>query len=153
MLLLIMGGYVMSDNRFQKSALDAVTLNDQILTADGLLEFDSNNVWTGRSIFHNAGANVRLLKAGLYLVTVGADVLADAAGEVTLQLLNNNIEVPGAQATYTATATATEHLSFEALIHVPLSCCSYSTTTANLTVTISADATVSNAHIVVAKLA
>ena len=144
-----------TNNTFQKSALDAVTLTEQIFTADdgGVLEFNQNNVWTGKSIFHTGGANVRLLKAGLYLVIVDADILATAAGDVTLQLFNNGVAVPGAQATTTAAAADTEHVSFSALIHIPLSCCSYATTTDNLTVGIDVPATVTNAHIVVAKLA
>lgn len=145
----------MANEIYQKSALDAVTIAAQEFTAatGGTLEFNQNNVWTGRSIFHTGGASVKLLKAGLYLVAVDADVLATAAGEVTLQLLDSNVAVPGAQATYTATAGETEHVSFEALVHVPFSCCGYNTNTGNLTVGIDAAATVTNAHIVVAKLA
>ena len=145
----------MANELYQKSALDAVTIAEQEFTAadGGVLEFNQNNVWTGKSIFHTGGANVRLLKAGLYLVTVGADILATAAGDVTLQLFNNGVAVPGAQATITAAAADTEHVSFEALVHVPFSCCGYNTNTGNLTVGIDAAATVTNAHIVVAKLA
>lgn len=144
-----------TNNTFQKSALDAVTIGAQVFTAvtGGILEFNQNNVWTGRSIFHNGGASIRLLKAGLYFVSVDADVLATAAGPVTVQLLNNGVAVPGAQATITAAAADTEHVSFSALIHVPLSCCNYAATTGNLTVSVSVPATVTNAHIVVAKLA
>lgn len=141
---------------YQKSALDAVTLAEQEFTAatGGILEFNQNNVHTGRSIYHTGGAaNVRLLKAGLYLVLVSADILATAAGDVTLQLFNNNVAVPGAQATITAVAADTEHVSLEALVHVPFSCCGYNTNTGNLTVSIDVPATVTNAHIVVAKLA
>lgn len=140
-------------DRYKKSSLDAVTVAAQVLAVGDVLEFNQNNVWTGRSIWHNGGASIRLLKAGLYLVTVDADVLGTAAGPVTLQLLNNNVAVPGAQATFTAVAATTEHVSFSTLIHLPLSCCTYSTTSDNLTVSISAAATVTNAHIVVAKLA
>ena len=84
---------------------------------------------------------------------VDADVLATAAGDVTLQLFNNGVAVPGAQATITAAAADTEHVSFNALVVVPLSCCEYGVTTGNLTVGIDVPATVTNAHIVVAKLA
>lgn len=138
------------DNR--KSSLDAVTIAPQVLTAEGLLVFADNTILTGQSIFHANGSAVRLLKAGLYLVIVDADVLATAAGDVTLQLLKGGEVVPGAQATFTATAGETEHVSFSALVTIPLGCC-YQNTAENLTVQISEAATVTNAHIVVAKLA
>ncbi len=142
-------------DKYKKSSLDAVTIGAQVITAvdGGVLEFNQNNILTGTSIFHLGGASIRLRKAGLYLVSVDADILATAAGPVTLQLFNNGVAVPGAQATITAAAADTEHVSFTALVDVPLSCCSYSATTGNLTVAIDVPATVSNAHIVVAKLA
>ena len=142
-------------DKYKKSSLDAVTIGAQVFAAatGGILEFNQHNVWTGRSIFHTGGANVRLLKAGLYFVSVDADILATAAGPVTVQLLNNGVAVPGAQATFTAVAATTAHVSFNALIHIPLSCCNYAATTGNLTVSISVPSTVTNAHIVVAKLA
>lgn len=155
MLALFIGGMDMENDKYKKSSLDAVTVAAQTFTDDagGVIEFNQNNVLTGSSIFHFNGTNVRLLKAGLYLVSVDADVLATAAGDVTLQLLNNGVAVPGAQATITAAAADTEHVSFTALVTVPLTCCGYNATTENLTVSISAASTVTNAHIVVAKLA
>lgn len=142
-------------DRYKKSSLDAVTLGAQVFTAadGGVLEFNQNNVITGGSIYHQGGASIRLRKAGLYLIMVDADVLATAAGDVTLRLFNNAVAVPGAQATITAAAADTEHVSFSALVVVPLSCCEYGVTTGNLTVGIDVPATVTNAHIVVAKLA
>ena len=48
-----------TNNTFQKSALDAVTLTEQVFTADdgGVLEFNQNNVWTGKSIYYKARDN------------------------------------------------------------------------------------------------
>lgn len=138
-------------NMYEKSALEAVTTTDQVLVADGLLNFETNTVLTGCSIAHVAGSNtVRLLKRGLYQVSVNVDVAPTAAGEIAIQLLNNGVAVPGALATVTGVAATTANLTFTALVRVLLSCCTIDNT-GSLQVQITAAGTVSNANIVVVK--
>ena len=107
---------------YRKSTLNAINTTAQALTANSLVAFNSANV-TGQSIAFTAGTTPAVLqKAGLYLVTVNANLLGTAAGPVTLQLLNNNNAIAGASATVT-TADATEYTaSITTIIEVPCSC-------------------------------
>lgn len=107
---------------YRKSTLNAINTTAQALTANSLVAFNSANV-TGQSIAFTAGTTPAVLqKAGLYLVTVNANLLGTAAGPVTLQLLNNNNAIAGASATVT-TADATEYTaSITTVIEVPCSC-------------------------------
>ena len=90
---------------YEKSALTAVNTTDQAVVADGLLTFATNSVLNGCSIEHVAGSNaVRLLKRGLYQVSVNVDLTPTAAGDIAIQLLNNGVVVPGALATITGAA-------------------------------------------------
>ena len=140
-------------NMYDKSALEAVTTTDQVVVADGLLNFATNTVLSGCSIGHVEGSNaVRLLKRGLYQVSVNVDVAPTAAGEIAIQLLNNGVAVPGALATVTGVAATTDNLAFTALVRVLPSCCAIDNT-GSLQVQITAAGTVSNANIVVVKLA
>lgn len=106
---------------YRKSTLNAINTTAQALTANSLVAFNSANV-TGQSIAFTAGTTPAVLqKAGLYLVTVNANLLGTAAGPVTLQLLNNNNAIAGASATVT-TADATEYTaSITTVIEVPCS--------------------------------
>ena len=70
---------------YQKSALDAVTVPSQTLTADGYVDFESNRLQTGCSVQHVAGSNtVNLINHGLYLVSVNADIVPATAEPITL---------------------------------------------------------------------
>ena len=138
---------------YQKSALCAVTTADQTVTAGGVVNFATNNLLTGTSIQHVAGASaVTIPNSGLYQVTFDADVLPSEAGGVTIQLYNNNVAVSGAQASFTGAATSLVHISFTTLIKV-LQSCNCINNAASLQVQ-SADAlTIGNANITVVKLA
>ena len=138
-------------NMYEKSALNAVNTTDQAVVADGLLTFATNSVLTGCSIEHVAGGNaVRLLKRGLYQVSVNVDLSPTAAGDIAIQLLNNGVVVPGAAATVTGAAGDTYSLAFTALVRVLPSCCVIDNTS-NLQVQVTAAGTVTNANIVVVK--
>lgn len=58
--------------------------------------------------FSFTGNSVSLNHVGIYKLTVTAVVSAPAAGDVTLQLFENGISVPGAFATETITTADTE---------------------------------------------
>ena len=140
-------------NMYDKSALEAVTTTNQVLVADGLLNFATNTILTGCSIAHVAGSNaIRLLKRGLYQVSVNVDVAPTAAGAIAIQLLNNGVAVPGALATVTGVVATTNNLAFTALVQILPSCCAIDNT-GSLQVQITAAGTVSNANIVVVRMA
>lgn len=140
-------------NPYEKSALDAVTVAAQSVVADGFLDFETNTILDGCSISHIAGSNtVKLLKRGLYQVSVNADVEPTAAGDIAVLLFNNGTAVPGAIATITGAAGDTYSLTFTALVKVKPSCYAVDNT-GNLQVQVSAAGSVTNAHIVATKLA
>ena len=139
---------------YQKSALDAVTVPSQTLTADGYVDFESNRLQTGCSVQHVAGSNtVNLINHGLYLVSVNADIVPATAEPITLQLLNNGETVAGAEATITGVAADSAHIAFTTLIRVLKSCPCVIDNRASLQVQITEAANISNANIVVVKLA
>ena len=145
------------DKRYQKSTLNAYTNSAQTVVAEGVVNFNNNNPLTGCSVCHAAGSStVQIVKPGLYLVTVNADAAttATAGGTITLQLFNNGILVPGATATETTTAdTSIVSLAFSTIIRV-LNSCSCVNNQTNLTVVnTGVEVTLSNANVVVVKLA
>ena len=126
----------------------------QTLTADGYVDFESNRLQTGCSVQHVAGSNtVNLINHGLYLVSVNADIVPATAEPITLQLLNNGETVPGAEATITGVAADSAHIAFTTLIRVLKSCPCVIDNRASLQVQITEAANISNANIVVVKLA
>lgn len=144
----------MSNCLFQKSALETTVTADQAVVANGLIEFDTNNVLTGCSIQHAAGSNtVAIICHGLYQVAANVDIDPSAAGDITVQLLNNGVVVPGAEATITGAAADTYSVAFSALLKVLKSCPCVIDNTANLQVQITGAATVKNANLLVVKLA
>lgn len=139
---------------YQKSALDAVTVPSQTLAAGGYVDFESNRLQTGCSVQHVAGSNtVNLINHGLYFVSVNADIVPATAEPITLQLLNNGETVPGAEATITGVAADSAHIAFTTLIRVLKSCPCVIDNRASLQVQITEAANISNANIVVVKLA
>jgi len=138
---------------YQKSALCAVTTAEQTVAAGGVVSFATNNLLTGCSISHVAGGNaVTIPAAGLYQVTFDGDVLPTAAGGVTIQLYNNGVAVPGAQASFTGVATELVHVGFNTLIKV-LQSCNCINNTASLQVQSADEVQIANANITVVKLA
>ena len=138
---------------YHKSALAATTAADQAVAAAGLIDFDTNSVLTGCAITHAAGSNsITLAKPGLYFATFNGDLSPTAAGDVTMQLIGNTVNIPGAEATVTGAAGDTYTANFSKVIRVLPSCCAVDNTTV-LQVQVSAAATISNANINVVKLA
>lgn len=134
--------------------LNAVNTASQTLVANGLVNYTTNTVFKNCGITHVAGSNtVSLKRAGVYLVTVNADVVPTAAGLVSLQLLDNNVLVPGAKGSFTGTAGDTENVSFTTLVRVLKSCAGVIDNTANLQVQVTAGVTLTNANISVVQVA
>ena len=133
--------------------LNAVNTATQAVVADGFIAYTATNVKQGCGIRFNDGSNTISLKGnGIYLVEVNADVVPTNAELITMQLLKNNVVVPAAKATVTGVASSTSSLSFSTLIKVPCSC-NCVDNTANLQVQLTALANVTNASIVVVRIA
>ena len=133
--------------------LNAVNTATQAVVANGFIAYTATNVKQGCGIRFNDGSNTISLKGnGIYLVEVNADVVPTNAELITMQLLKNNVVVPAAKATVTGVASSTSSLSFSTLIKVPCSC-NCVDNTANLQVQLTALANVTNASIVVVRVA
>ena len=133
--------------------LNAVNTATQAVVANGFIAYTATNVKQGCGISYNDGSNTISLKGnGIYLVEVNADVVPTNAELITMQLLKNNVVVPAAKATVTGVASSTSSLSFSTLIKVPCSC-NCVDNTANLQVQLTALANVTNASIVVVRIA
>lgn len=136
----------------QKSALTTVATAAQAVTADGFVDFPTNNLLTGVAIGHVAGSTAVNLIRGLYLVTLNANVTPTAAGDIGLRLVRNGVAVPGAEATVTAATGDTYNISFATLIRVLPSCCVINNNAA-LQVQAAAAGTITNASLSVVRLA
>ena len=133
--------------------LNAVNTATQAVVANGFIAYTATNVKQGCGIKFNDGSNTISLKGnGVYLVEVNADVVPTNAELISMQLLKNNVVVPAAKATVTGVASSTSSLSFSTLIKVPCSC-NCVDNTANLQVQLTALANVTNASIVVVRIA
>ena len=133
--------------------LNAVNTATQAVVANGFIAYTATNVKQGCGIRFNDGSNTISLKGnGTYLVEVNADVVPTNAELISMQLLKNNVVVPAAKATVTGVASSTSSLSFSTLIKVPCSC-NCVDNTANLQVQLTALANVTNASIVVVRVA
>lgn len=133
--------------------LNAVNTATQAVVENGFIVYTATNVKQGCGIRYNDGSNTISLKGnGIYLVEVNADVVPTNAGLISMQLLKNNVVVPAAKATVTGVASSTSSLSFSTLIKVPCSC-NCVDNTANLQVQLTALANVTNASIVVVRIA
>ena len=133
--------------------LNAVNTATQAVVANCFIAYTATNVKQGCGIKFNDGSNTISLKGnGIYLVEVNADVVPTNAELISMQLLKNNVVVPAAKATVTGVASSTSSLSFSTLIKVPCSC-NCVDNTANLQVQLTALANVTNASIVVVRIA
>ena len=133
--------------------LNAVNTATQAVVANGFIAYTATNVKQGCGIRFNDGSNTISLKGnGIYLVEVNADVVPTNAELISMQLLKNNVVVPAAKATVTGVASSTSSLSFSTLIKIPCSC-NCVDNTANLQVQLTALANVTNASIVVVRIA
>ena len=133
--------------------LNAVNTATQAVVENGFIVYTATNVKQGCGIRYIDGSNTISLKGnGIYLVEVNADVVPTNAELISMQLLKNNVVVPAAKATVTGVASSTSSLSFSTLIKVPCSC-NCVDNTANLQVQLTALANVTNASIVVVRIA
>lgn len=138
------------------AVLNTVNTASQTVLADGFLALATNEVKQGCNcrIVHVAGSNtIELNGAGVYLVTVNADVVPTDAGLITMQLLRNGVVVNGAEATVTGVAATVENMSFTTLVRVLCcSCPDVVNNQANLQIQLTAPATVTNVSATVVRV-
>ena len=128
------------------------TTTQAVATGD-LLTFTTDRILTGCTATRN-GQTFQLNKPGYYYVTFNAIAAATTTvGELTVELQNNGVVVPGAVSTYTTT-TAGDNATyaFSTIIRVPPSCCVVDNTARLTLVNSGVDATYTNANINITKL-
>lgn len=125
----------------------------QAVLTDGVINFTTDRILTGCTATRN-GATFQLNKPGYYYVTFNAVAAAtDTVGELTIELYNNGIAVPGAKASKTiATTVANDTYAFSTIIKVPPSCCAVDNTGKLTVINTGVGATYSNANINITKL-
>lgn len=135
--------------------LDMYTNTDQTVTTGSPLEYNTNRILTGCTATHSVGsAAVNLNKPGIYIVHFNADAAENGtAGDITIQLFNNGVLVPGAEATETSSAlTDIVNLDFETAVRVTKDCCQCGNAVSLTFVNTGVDAVVSNTEVVVTKV-
>ena len=113
--------------------------------------FDTNRIVTGCTVGHTEGtATFTLNKPGYYYVTFNTTVTTEATGNVTVELQNGGVAVPGANGTETVTTAGdTKSIAFATIVRVLPSCCVVDNT-AKLTFVatgIALNATIANVNI------
>ena len=133
--------------------INSYTITSQTVNANDTLNFNVSRILTGCTVKHTDGSpSFVLTKPGYYYVTFNADVTGTTAGNVTAQLINGSIPVPGAEATVTVTVDGVSNLAFATIIRV-LPSCSVIDNTTTLTVLNSGIAVdYTNANINITKL-
>ena len=112
--------------------ISSYNITTQNVAVDGLLTFTTDRILTGCTVTRN-GPTFQLNKPGYYYVTFNANGSATSVADVTIELQNNGIAVPGATATITPAAVGNIMIfAFATIIKVPPSCCAVDNT-ANLT--------------------
>ena len=133
--------------------ISSYNTTSQAVATDGLLTFTTDRILTGCTATRN-GQTFQLNKPGYYYVTFNAVAAATTTvGELTVELYNNGVAVPGAEASYTTTtAGENANYAFSTIIRV-LPSCPLVNNTANLTVVnTGVDATYTNVNINITKL-
>lgn len=130
--------------------LSATNVASQAVAANGFVNFDVNRILTNCKLLnHVSGSNAILVKGcGIYSIFVDLNIVPTAAGNITVQLLNNGEAIPAAQATILATAGNSYHISISTLLRILKSCCVVDNA-GSLQVQITGAATVNNANIIV----
>lgn len=119
------------------------------------ITFNNNFIQTGCTVTHSAGsATFALNKPGFYFVTFNGIAATEAAGDITVQLQQNGVNVPSALTTASSTTALTdiENLSFSTIIQVKPSCCAVDNNVNLTLVNTGVPATFSNVNVVITKL-
>lgn len=137
--------------------IESYTNTSQTIAPEGLLSFATNDVLTGCTVLHSADSTSFTLKRpGFYYVSfTGTGAITGAtAGAITVNLLKNDVALPGATATQTsASATDIRTVNFSKIVQVLPSCCAINNTTTLTFQNAGLDTTYSNVNVVITKLA
>ena len=92
--------------------------------------FDTNRIVTGCTVGHVPGTTTfTLTKPGYYYVSFNTTFTTEATGNVTVELRNGGVAVPGATGTETITTVGNiESIAFATIIKVLPSCCAIDNT-------------------------
>ena len=133
--------------------INSYTITNQSVAVDDTLNFNVTRILTGCTVKHVDGsASFTLTKPGYYYVTFNADVLGTAAGDVTAELINGSVAVPGATATTTIAIGETESIAFATIVRVLPSCAAIDNTTTLTILNTGVEVTYTNANINITKL-
>jgi hypothetical protein len=125
----------------------------QAVAVDGILNFDTTRVLTGCTVKHVDGTpTFTLTRPGYYFVTFDGVVTSDAAGTVTVELLNGADSVPGAIASTALVADGIATLNFSTIVRVLPSCPAIDNTTKLSVLNSGIGATFTSANINITKL-
>ena len=133
--------------------INSYTITNQSVAVDDTLNFNVTRILTGCTVKHVDGsASFTLTKPGYYYVTFNADILGTAAGNVTAELINGSVAVPGATATTTIAIGETESIAFATIIRVLPSCAAIDNTTTLTILNTGVEVTYTNANVNITKL-
>ena len=136
--------------------INSYNASTQTLNANEAVAFTTDRIRTGCTAIRSAeGNSFTLTRPGYYYVAVNADAsTSDAAGNVVLELYQNGSAVLGAKATnYSAAAVNINNLAFSTIIQVRPTCCAVMNATNISVVNTGIASTVTNANIVITKIA
>ena len=133
--------------------ISSYNITSQAVATGDLLTFTTDRILTGCTATRN-GQTFQLNKPGYYYVTFNAVAAATTTvGELTVELQNNGVVVPGAEATYTTTTAGdNSNYTFSTIIRVLPSCCMVDNTARLTVVNTGVDATYTNVNINITKL-
>ena len=133
--------------------ISSYNTTSQAVTTNGTIAFTTDRILTGCTATRN-GATFQLNKPGYYYVTFNATASAtDTVGLLTVELYNNGVAVPGAEAsTATTVADNVSNYAFSTIVRVPPSCCMVDNTARLTVVNTGVDATYTNVNINITKL-
>lgn len=133
--------------------INSYTITNQIVTTNDTLNFNVTKVLTGCTVKHAEGSpSFTLTKPGYYYITFNADILGTDAGDVTAELINGSVAVPGATATTTIAVDDTASIAFATIVRVLPSCAAIDNTTTLTVLNSGVGATYTNANINITKL-
>ena len=133
--------------------ISSYNTTNQAVVSNGTINFTTDRILTGCTAVRN-GETFQLNKPGYYYVTFNAIAAATTTvGELTIELYNNGVAVPGAIAGATTT-TAGDNLdfAFTTIVRVPPSCCAVDNTARLTVVNTGVDATYADVNLNITKL-
>ena len=133
--------------------INSYNITAQAVAVNGLLTFTTDRILTGCTATRD-GSTFQLNKPGYYYVTFNAVAAAtEAVGELVVELQNNGVTVPGAEAASTTTTVGNnDNYAFATIIKVPPSCCAIDNTAKLTLVNTGVAATFANVNVNITKL-